>query len=552
MKTTIGVALTIVGVVAVVLVIGSLKCGLDPVCRAAEQAETQLQAAQVAKLAPLDLWVGRILRGALIAVAVALALAALALVPAAWAYFPARAKIAAAVAWSKFGLPPWLVQREAGRLVVSGPGADPTFRHAAEARALMAGAEQLKVGAPGGMVGSADVPRLTAGVVRQLLNPKQDEALLPESEPTIELLPAQVLQPDPQQQSDTLVVGQKGGGKTNVLRYAINVYRRAMPEAEFLLFSTFASNWPGVPVISEPQDIYQAILALHDELGNRDRQMSAAGIADYHRWPDAPRQVVVVIDEAEALADSLLLQGRSVAQEFTRRLRIICNTGRNGGYMFILGTQTARADVLDPSFMHNAATLLMMRMDTATAARFAVYGTDITAQLPTLPTGKAYNPQHRGFVSFPLVAPIGTPRMSQIYVPRLALPVDAEADGLGADDLPDGATTATTTTSGGGHNGFRATPPVVGSGNGSAGSGARLWGQAARAALVSNAARAKWYSFWLAHGESLAAVEREFSPYHEEGGSYHYIAAAAINSMLRQNKRQRAGTEPYYQEERPS
>jgi hypothetical protein len=49
---------------------------------------------------------------------------------------------------------------------------------------------------------------------------------------------------------------------------------------------------------------------------------------------------------------------------------------------------------------------------------------------------------------------------------------------------------------------------------------------------ISPALRGKMYRYWLSSGKSLAAVERQFSPYKKEGGSFHYVAAAAINAEL--------------------
>ena len=166
--------------------------------------------------------------------------------------------------------------------------------------------------------------------------------------------------------------------------------------------------------------------------------------ATYFAWQDAPPKIVVVMDEAEAVADALKLESSKLAREFTGTLRIVVNTGRNFGMMFVVGTQTARADVLDPSMLRNASTLLMMRMDTQTAARFAVYGRDITDALPNMEPGRAYNPQRGGYVTFPFVPTLRLPTSSLLCRPdlrisdgaeTLLLTADGEADGLGDDDM---------------------------------------------------------------------------------------------------------------------
>ena len=219
------------------------------------------------------------------------------------------------------------------------------------------------------------VDRANGSGMKALLAPRPDEEILqlPENS-TREFAADEVIDPDPANKPDTFIVGQKGSGKTNVLRYIINRYREELPDAKFMILSTIASNWAGIDAITDPTAIYQAIMDLRTEIGERDETMRAAGVRDFFAWPAAPPKIVVIMDEAEAVADALKLESLKLAREFAGTLRIVVNTGRNFGMLFVVGTQTARADVLDPSMLRNASTLLMMRMDTQTAARFAYTG----------------------------------------------------------------------------------------------------------------------------------------------------------------------------------
>lgn len=297
------------------------------------------------------------------------------------------------------------------------------------------------------------VDRANGAGMRALLAPRPDEDILQLPAPAqADLTAAAVVQPDPQGRPDTFIVGQKGSGKTNVLRYIISRYLDALPAAKFLVLSTIASNWAGIDAVTQPQAIYQAVMDLRNEIEERDQAMRQAGVPDYFRWSAAPPLIVVVLDEAEAVFDALRIEGQRVAREFAGTLRIVVNTGRNFGMMFVVGTQTARSDVLDPAMLRNAGTLLMMRMDSQTAARFAVYGREVTDILPVMPAGRAYNPQHGGYVTFPLVPALRLPQSATLCRQELRAPAedaplllaeDAEADGLGDNDMPDGPATGT-------------------------------------------------------------------------------------------------------------
>jgi len=412
--------LGIVAIVVLLVLLGATSPGQNEL--RAEQAQIEMEHARV--LAPLNLAVGRVARVSAILVLGALSCVAAAAGIISVASIPHGIRAARLRSWlvkpTRSALYPALAAPDGtGHITIINPVNETAAQRVA---ALVNG----------------NVDRLNGSAARQALNPKDPEAMLPEP-PALpaEFAPADVIQPDPQNRPDTLIVGQKGSGKTNTLRWIIDAYRQAMPDAEFMILSPIGSNW-GLPgTITQPEDIRRAVLRLRAEMDTRDRLMQAAGVRDYHRWTDAPRRVVVVVDEAEAVADMIKLQSTAQAREFSGTLRVVVNMGRNFGYLIVQGTQTARADVMDPAFMHNAATLLMMRMDAATAARFNQYDREIVAGLPTLARGRAYCPQAGGYVQFPLVKEIRPPRLSTIYTPTLQLPADAEADGLGAEDQPD-------------------------------------------------------------------------------------------------------------------
>lgn len=401
----------------------------------AEQAQIQQQ--HTRELAPLNLAVARVVRVSLAVLVGALAAVAATIGAVSLASIPHGIRYARIRSWqirpTRNALYPTLAAPDGrGHLTLL----NPVNETLSQAIAAMTNGNVDRLGGAG-------------QVVKQFLNPKSEEFALPPPE-IPEYAPEQVIQPDPQNKADTLVVGQKGAGKTNTLRWLIDAYRRAIPDAEFMVLSPVASNWAGLlPVISETEDIRLSVLALREELAARDRALTAAGVRDIHRLTNTEqdfRRLVVVVDEAETVADEIKLANQKLYREFTGTLRIVINTARNFGVCIIFGTQTARADVLDPAFMRNASTVLMMRMDAATAARFAQYDRKIVDGLPTLDRGRAYCPQAGGYIQFPLVETIRKPRISTIYTPSqqlaagkapLQLPADAEGDGLGADDLPD-------------------------------------------------------------------------------------------------------------------
>jgi hypothetical protein len=419
--------LLIVVIIVLVLIVGPpITRALDSVARAEYQQRMSLQQRQNAEMAPLWLWVKRALAFALIVGALSAAVCAVGFTVHGIRWVRNRAYQSHA----RQGLYAALFEEEdhsfLDRLPLLGR---PHIR-----MQPLANEERAQVMAA---FVQGNLDRLPAGSVKALLNPATPaDGLLPGAAALPELLPADVIRPDPRNNPDTLVVGQKGSGKTNVLRYLINAYHRAMPGAAFLVLSPLSSNWPDIETVSRPMEVFETVVALREEMDRRDAAMKAQGIADFHRWSGAPGLVVVIVDEAEATADDLRVEaGANMAKEFGQRLRGIVNMGRNTGFLFVVGTQTARADVLDPAFMRNASRLLMLRMDAATAARFAVYGRDILTALVTQAIGRAYCPQAGGYVDFPLIDDLPDLRM---YQSHLRLPADAEADGLGPADQPDG------------------------------------------------------------------------------------------------------------------
>jgi len=101
--------------------------------------------------------------------------------------------------------------------------------------------------------------RIGSPAIREIL--KQAGARRDDDGEVVDIAPDEIIRPDPQNNPDVLVVGKKGSGKTNVLRYLISVYRNTLPGAEFLILSPLLSNWPDLETVSQPMDVFNAVMA---------------------------------------------------------------------------------------------------------------------------------------------------------------------------------------------------------------------------------------------------------------------------------------------------
>lgn len=420
-------------VVAVILTltvaVPLLQSVFDPVAQEAYLRDQARAAAQAEALDPLWLWLKRIAIGTLAVLCLAVALFAVNAAVHGARWFRNRATLV----YPQHGLYPQQWERpNTGRPHVPLLG-QPHQR-------LLPPANEPKAQIVAALT-NGNLDRIPAGAMRPLLRNDPGEAALPEPEAMVkvELRPEDAVAPDIQQKPHRLVVGETGAGKTNTLRFIIGQYGRALPTAEFIIGSMVRKDWGHLLAATQPDEIAAAVHTVTQEIARRDDLMSRAGVTEFADMPGlAP--LVFVLDEAEAVFDSF--GNRRAAAEFKAELRNVIRVGRNFGVIGIFGTQLARRDMFDATLIDNMGEIYVHRCGKAVAMQFQVWATDVMDSLLTLPSGRAYCLKRASFTTF---QPVGLPdvRVSRVYAPTLRLTADAEADGVGVNDLPDGATDAT-------------------------------------------------------------------------------------------------------------
>ncbi len=518
-------------ILALTVIAPLLQRAIDPVAQEAYLHDQARAAAQAEALDPLWLWFKRIGIGTLVVICLALALFAVNAAVHGARWFRNRSSLV----YPQHGLYPGVWERpDTSRPHVPLLGQPVQY--------LRPPANEPKAQIMAALT-NGNLDRIPVGAMRPLLRNDPGEAALPEPETDarVDLLPADAVAPDIQQKPHRIVIGETGSGKSNTLRYIIGQYARALPRAEFIICSLVRKDWPGTLQASTPDEIAGAVHAVALEIQRRDTLMTAAGITEFSDMPGLT-PLVLVLDEGEAVLDAF--PNRRAAAKFKAELRNVVRVGRNFGIVAVFGTQLARRDMFDATVVDNAGEVLIHRVSRVVAAQFQVWNTEVTNDLLTLPSGRAYCLKRDVFTTFPLVdmPPV---RQSDLYTPTLQLAADAEADGLGENDTPDsmvldaheggGRTTWTAKSA------IPAMSPVS-----SIAPGIADVAEVARAQARELGRMRRMYNFWLANGESLRAVQREFFPDQERpGGNAFYESARAVNTMLRKR-----GLAPRYQEGR--
>lgn len=485
------IALIVIVIITLTVVAPALRRWIDPAEAARHANALRLAEARDNALEPLRLLLAQVGLGAGVVILIALAGAALAGLVAVWRYLPTRAEATAGMVYPKNGMQPTLLQPESSRIRVYAPARN---EKAEEFRAIFSGPELVGV----------DPPRVSSPTLRQLSAP--DESVI---DAKVDLLPADVLTPDLSQRPHRLIIGESGAGKTNTIYQAIEAFLSHYSNAEIIVCSLVRKDWNDLSA-STPATIYAAMQAVTQEMQRRDELMTSRGLREFRDTGLPP--VCFVVDEAEAIGDAC--NNRRERAEFKGALRNVIRMGRNFGVVGIFGTQLARRDMFDPTVIDNMGAVIIHRVSRTVAAQFQIWDPRVTAQILTLPTGRAYDLRREAFVSFPRV-PQPQLRLSDLYhepAGQYLLPADAEADGIGADDLPADSTNDITARS------------------------ASDWSQPT-GSVAPYALATEMYLYWKRNGENLRAVERHFNPDATPGGGFHYSAAATINAMLRQRGR---------------
>lgn len=306
------------------------------------------------------------------------------------------------------------------------------------------------------------------------------------------------------------------------------------------------------PIATDEGSAVSLVTDFRLEIERRQELLLRAGVPNIETYNSKVSEtlpyLIVFIDELMLLTAPSMEAGLSKLDKADSRtfvadaMRCLA-VGRATGASLIMATQKPSADVV-PTRIRDLTGFKIAFRTTTVQHSMAILGTSGAELLPDDPGHailfKGAEPVHlRTYM-----AGIESGKFDQFTysltrgnVPllpnpsRLLLTADGEADGEGDEDMP--STTTTTTTNWKCQNEAILRPNmVVGSGSGAGSKSAAL--------------RGKMFRYWQNHDNSLAAVEREFSPYHKEGGSFHYEAAAAINAQLMLQ-----GKPPRYLDERP-
>ena len=419
----IGVAL-VLGLVGAIIVVILLQW-FDPVQTQLRNTEAELARQQAIALAPLWLSVKRAWAVSLGVTGVSTALLAAAIALVAVGSVPAGLRST----W----LRSWLIR----------PGRDGVMY---PALAEPDGHGHIRIIPPVNEIGAQKVAALTTGLkpdvrlqgsaVRQILRQDDPQAML-EAPEQIDVEPAQqALTIDPVEKPHWLVVGQTGSGKSTATRY-IMAQLASHYRVEFVICEPGGIDWNNAASAHSRDGIAEAISAVYQEFERRQTNLRDADVAHISQLTgDRMPYVYLVVEELEAVLDDLKITNKGVYQETLINLRQIARMGRKPGIGLIAVTQAARTDVFDSHVRTNLANVLLFRNGQGTAEMFRVGD---RVNLPALPTGEAYSLAHGHRLAFPLT-PRPTVPLSKLYreAAPLQLPADAESDGLGPDDMPDG------------------------------------------------------------------------------------------------------------------
>lgn len=417
----VGVALAL-GLVGAIIVVILLRW-FDPAQTQLRNTEAELARQQAIALAPLWLGVKRALVTSLGVTGVSIALLAAAIGTVALLSVPNGIR----ATW----LRSWLVK----------PGRDTALY---PALAEPDGAGHVRILHPVNELGAQRVSALTAplkpdvrlqgSAVRQVLRPTDEQYMLPDSGPT-QVTPEMVLDFDPQHNPHWALIGETGSGKSSASYLILDAIRRRL-HAEFIVCERDGINWNQQASTITIEGYAAALDAVEEERLRRAELLRQADVDHISKIPNPPPYLAVVIEEAESVYAALALQDKNLSKRYKTVVRDLASMGRKEGILLMVCTQTGTSDVFDIPTRKNLSNKLFFRSEPAVGDS---WGIPRDIGLPTLPTGTAYSLRHGATVAFPKASRPVLP-MSHLYKdePVLALPADAESDGIGEDDMPDG------------------------------------------------------------------------------------------------------------------
>jgi len=417
LKTVLGV----LALIAIVLLLVTVMWPrLDPARAELRDLQVDHALERERALQPLRVWTGRLFQAALAAVLLAVIV---------WAGSFAVAGVTS-VAALRDKITIWALTTYARNALYPAPVAihqdrtltilpPPNAGHAQEVAALVNGAQPP--------------PRLNGSTAKALLAPPVEEDL-PALESPAALTPTEVLAADPVQNPHWALIGETGSGKSSASYLILEHLARRLP-TEFVICERDGVNWNQQAQAVTPEGYARALAAIEAERQRRIARMRAADVDHISRLLEPPPYLVVVIEEADSMYAALDVTDHRLAQEYKVALRNLAQLGRKQGILLVLCMTTGTGDVFDAPTRKNLSNKLFFRSEPAVGDS---WGIPRAAGLSRLPTGTAYSLQHGAAVTFPLARRPQLALSALVAPERLLLAVDAEADGLGPEDAPDG------------------------------------------------------------------------------------------------------------------
>jgi hypothetical protein len=309
------------------------------------------------------------------------------------------------------------------------------------------------------------VDRANGSGMKALLAPRPEDEILQLPEPAQPLTASEIMDGyDPQREPHFGFIGQTGSGKSKAVQWVCGEIAQRF-NCQFLIAERGGIDW-NTQADARTIEGYATLLdTVEQERQRRGELMRAADVDHISGLRERLPLLVVVIEEAESIYGRLFELDRTRAKQFVQTLRDIASLGRKQGIALVIATQTGTSNVFDAPTRRNLGNTLIFRSEAIVGDQ---WGVPRGVQLPKLDSGSAYALKYGAVVEFPLSGRPTLPH-SPLYHEDdapLLLTADAEADGLGDDDMPDGTTDTTVATATTGYNrhnggGYQAVAPVV-------------------------------------------------------------------------------------------
>ncbi len=355
-----------------------------------------------------------------------------------------------------------------------------------------------------------------------------------------------------------LVAGSPRSGKSNwlgsVIALAARQYPRgdtvqiALSDLKRLDFATLIGSdlallrWPMATSVPDALELARAVEAELDRRLALLAAVRARTIADYNRSnSDRLPYILQIIDEIGELSAH---PDRDVRDRFAASVQRVGQLGSAAGIMQILATQRPSARVVGRTITGICDTRVAFRVATLVESQLILDASG-AEDLP-LVRGRALVRAGGAITEVQTYyAGLQDGRFDQLLAAlprRLRLPADAEADGLGAADLPDGAAVPYRVPPAPGAD--LPPPPHMAAVPGTVPAPAADERVPVPAGAPDEALMARIYRTWIANGRNLNAVQRALFCYGGgagHGGRAYRVCAYAVNAQL-----QRRGRPPAY------